>query len=101
MEMQHLFKWKHSQPDAILLTVRWHLRYNLSFRDLVKMMEEQELSIAHITIMRWVHQYGPYLEERVRPHLKSTNDSWRVDETLIKLKQETRGLRSVSGLYSL
>nr|EJQ80261.1 hypothetical protein IGC_02273 [Bacillus cereus HuA4-10] len=25
-------------------------------------MEERGLSIAHTTIMRWVHQYGPQLE---------------------------------------
>ena len=47
-------------------------------------MEERGLSIAHTTIMRWVHQYGPELDERVRRHLKPTNDSWRVDETYIK-----------------
>ena len=29
------------------------------FRNLVEMMEERGLSIAHTTIMRWVHQYGP------------------------------------------
>ncbi|OUB33354.1 IS6 family transposase [Bacillus thuringiensis serovar yunnanensis] len=88
MEKENLFKWKHYQPDIILLTIRWYLRYNLSFRDLVEMMEEQGLSLAHTTIMRWVHQYGPELNERIRKHLKSTNDSWRVDETYIKIKGE-------------
>ncbi|PRD05619.1 IS6 family transposase, partial [Bacillus sp. MYb56] len=29
MEKQNLFKWKLYQPDIILLTVRWYLRYNL------------------------------------------------------------------------
>ncbi|MCR8860696.1 MULTISPECIES: IS6 family transposase [Bacillus] len=86
MKKENLFKWKHYQPDIILLTVRWYLRYNLSFRDLVEMMEERGLSIAHTTIMRWVHQYGPELDERVRRHLKTTNDSWRVDETYVKVK---------------
>ncbi|TKI34656.1 IS6 family transposase, partial [Bacillus mycoides] len=86
MEKQNLFKWKHYQPDIILLTVRWYLRYNLSFRDLVEMMEERGLSLAHTTIMGWVHQYGPELDKRVRRHLKSTNDSWRVDETYVKVK---------------
>src|SRR6476620_10679347 len=86
MEKQNLFKWKHYQPDIILLTVRWYLRYNLSFRNLVEMMEERGLSIAHTTIMRWVHQYGSELDERVRRHLKPTNDSWRVDEIYIKVK---------------
>ncbi|SCN36064.1 Transposase [Bacillus cytotoxicus] len=74
------------QPDIILLTVRWYLRYNLSFRDLVEMMEERGLSLAHTTIMRWVHQYGLELDKRIRRHLKQTNDSWRVDETYIKVK---------------
>ncbi|MGE6619470.1 IS6 family transposase [Bacillus mycoides] len=88
MEQENLFKWKHYQPDMILLTVRWYLRYNLSFRDLVEMMEERGLSLSHTTIMRWVHQYGPELNERIRKHLKRTNDSWRVDETYIKIKGE-------------
>ncbi|UNT71731.1 IS6 family transposase (plasmid) [Bacillus sp. N447-1] len=86
MERKNWFKWKHYQPDIILLTVRWYLRYNLSFRDLVEMMEERGLSISHTTIMRWVHQYGPELDKRIRRYLKQTNDSWRVDETYIKVK---------------
>ncbi|AUB67029.1 IS6 family transposase (plasmid) [Bacillus cereus] len=86
MKKDNLFKWKHYQPNIIVLTVRWYLRYNLSFRDLVEMMEERGLSLAHTTIMRWVHQYGPELDQRIRCHLKQTNDSWRVDETYIKVK---------------
>ncbi|PFB91714.1 IS6 family transposase, partial [Bacillus cereus] len=86
MEKENVFKWKHYQPDIILLTVRWYLRYNLSFRDLVEMLEERGLSISHTTIMRWVHQYGSELDKRIRRHLKQTNDSWRVDETYIKVK---------------
>ncbi|AKR13151.1 transposase (plasmid) [Bacillus thuringiensis] len=85
MKKENLFKWKHYQPDLILLTVRWYLRYNLSFRDLVEMMKERGLSISHTTIMRWVYQYGPELDKRIRRHLKQTNDSWRVDETYIKV----------------
>ncbi|QWH75421.1 IS6 family transposase (plasmid) [Bacillus mycoides] len=88
MEKEYIFKWKHYQPDIILLTVRWYLRYSLSFRDLLEMMEERGLSLSHTTIMCWVHQYGSELNERIRQHLKRTNDSWRVDETYIKIKGE-------------
>ena len=35
MEKENIFKWKHYQPDIIVLTVRWYLRYHLSFRDLM------------------------------------------------------------------
>jgi len=38
------------------------------------------------TIMRWVHQYSPEIEKKIRRHLRPTNDSWRVDETYIKVK---------------
>ena len=30
--------------------------------------------------------YGPELEQRLRPHLKPTNKSWRVDGTYIRVK---------------
>ena len=58
------FKWKHFQPDIILLCVRWYLRYSLSYRDLVEMMEERGLSLAHTTIMRWIHEYAPKIDKR-------------------------------------
>ncbi|CAH2464485.1 transposase [Bacillus cereus VD118] len=86
MEKESIFKWKHYQPDIILLTVRWYLRYNLSFGDLVEMMEKRGLSLAHTTIMRWVHQYGPEFDKRIRRHPKQTNNSRRVNETYIKVK---------------
>ena len=35
-----------------------------------------------------VQQYAPELERRCRPHLKPTTDSWRVDETYIKVKKK-------------
>ncbi len=31
-----------------------------------------------------VLKYAPELDKRIRPHLKQTNDWWRVDETYIK-----------------
>ncbi|EJV42998.1 hypothetical protein IEK_05554 [Bacillus toyonensis] len=51
-------------------------------------MAERGIIVAHTTIMRWVHQYGPELDKRIRRHLKQTNDSWRVDETYIKVKNQ-------------
>ena len=44
--------------------VRWYLRFKLSLRDLVEMMAERGLSIAHTTIMRWVQRYAPEFEKR-------------------------------------
>ncbi len=85
MDQENPFKWRHYQPEIILLCVRWYLRYSLSYRDLEEMMVERGLQVDHTTIYRWVQRYAPELEKRVRPQLKQTNDSWRVDETYIKV----------------
>ena len=82
----NVFKWKHYEADMILLTVRWYLKYCLSYRDVAEMMKERGLNISHTTIMRWVHEFGPEIDKRIRPYLKPTNDSYRVDETYIKVK---------------
>ena len=80
------FKWKHFVGEIILQTVRWYLKYPLSYRNLKEMMAERGIKVDHTTIMRWVHQYSPEIEKRIRRHLRPTNDSWRVDETYIKVK---------------
>ncbi len=50
-------------------------------------MLERGLHVDHTTICRWVQRYAPDLEKRCRPHLKACNDSWRVDETYVKVKK--------------
>src|SRR5438128_12286142 len=87
MNQPNHFKWRHFEAEIILLCVRWYLRYSLSYRDLEEMMRERGLHVDHTTISRWVQHDAPELEKRSRPHLKATNDSWRVDETSIKVKK--------------
>ncbi len=87
MTEQHHFTWRHFQPEIILLCVRWYLRYALSYRDLEEMMAERGLSVDHTTIDRWVQAYAPAWDKRCRLHLKARNDSWKVDETSIKVKK--------------
>jgi len=81
------FKWCHFQAEINLLCVRWYLWYPLSYRNLEEMMIERGLSVNHTMIYRWVQHYAPELEKRCRPHLKVANDSWRVDETYVKVKK--------------
>ena len=50
------------------------------------MMSERGLKISHTTIMRGVHEFEPEIDKRIRPYLKPTNDSYRTDETYIKVK---------------
>lgn len=55
-------------------------------------MCDRGVAVDHSTLSRWVQKYAPELDKRIRPHLKPTNDSWRVDETYIKVKGEDRYL---------
>src|SRR6266567_5023593 len=87
MSHQSPFKWCHFESEIILLCVRWSLRSSLSSRDLEEMMRERGLHVDHTTISRWVQCYAPELDKRCRPHLKATTDSWRVDETYLKIKK--------------
>lgn len=81
-----LFKYRHFESEIILLCLRRYLRYALSYRDLEEMMVERGLCVDQTTIYRWVQHYAPILEKKCRVRLRSTNDSWRVDETYVKVK---------------
>ena len=50
------------------------------------------MDVHHTTVFRWVQEYSPELDKRCRPHLHLTNDSWRVDETYIKVKGKPKYL---------
>ena len=56
------------------------------------MVNERGMAVNHTTIFRWVQRYGPELDKRCRSYLHPTNDSWRVDETYIKVKGKDRYL---------
>jgi transposase-like protein len=45
-----LFKGRHFDREVIILCVRWYLRFKVSLRDLVEMMAERGLSMAHPTL---------------------------------------------------
>jgi transposase-like protein len=62
------FKWRQFEGQIILLCMRWHLRYCLSYRNLEEMMAERSLNLEHTTI--------PEADQR----------PWRVVMTYIKVK---------------
>jgi transposase, IS6 family len=80
------FKWKHYESEIITTCVRWYLKYPLSYRNLEDIMKERNVEVDHTTIYRWVNQYSTEINKRMRKYLNQTNDSWRVDETYIKVK---------------
>src|SRR6476660_1494175 len=81
-----LFKWRQFEPEVILLAVGWYLRFSLSYRDVEELLAERGLHADHVTVWRWGQRYAPEMERRLRSRLRPTNDSWRVDETYIRVK---------------
>ena len=59
IDIDRLFNGRHFDREVTVLCVRWYLRYKLSLRDLVEIMAERGLSLAHTTIMRWVKRFTP------------------------------------------
>jgi transposase-like protein len=84
--LDELFEGRHFDREVIVLCVRWYLRFKLSYRDLLEMMAERGLSLAHTTIMRWVHHYTPEFVRRWNRFARPAGSSWRVDDTYIKVR---------------
>jgi transposase-like protein len=59
---QSPFKWRHDAPEVTLLCVRR------------------------------VQRYAPEINKRMRPHLKMSGDSFRIDETYVEVGTEWKYL---------
>jgi putative transposase len=46
------------------------------------------LRVDHATIQRWVYKFTPLIEATFRKRRKTVDNSWRMDETYIKVKGE-------------
>ena len=86
------FKGRQSPGDIILMAVRWYLRYPLSFEQVSELLAERGVKVDPSCVWRWVQVYAPELNKRCLPHLKSTNKSYRVDETYIEVKGKEKYL---------
>jgi hypothetical protein len=52
-----IFRGYVFDADIILLCVRWYISYRLTYRDLVEMLAERGVGVAHTTILRWVLRF--------------------------------------------
>ncbi len=53
-------------PEVIVVTVRWYLRCNLSYRDLEELLAERGVEVDHVTVYRWVQRFTPLLAHAAR-----------------------------------
>ena len=76
----------------IVSAVRWYLRYPLAYLHVSELLGERGAFVDASCVWRWVQAYAPEINKRCRAHLKTTNKSYRVDETYIKVKGQDRYL---------
>ena len=98
--LDELFEGRHFDREVIVLCVRWYLRFKLSYRDLVEMMAERGLPLAHTTIMRWVHYFAPEFERRWNRFARPAGSSWRVDETYVNCSTVSTKVHSTLAGYA-
>jgi transposase-like protein len=55
-------------------------------------MRGKNVEFSHSLVWRWVQKYAPEINKRIRPHLKMSGTSYRVDETYIKVGKQWKYL---------
>src|SRR5467141_347505 len=86
IERDPIYRCRRFQSETIELCVRWYINYRLSYRDLVAMMAERGVVVAHSTIVRWVTRYVPEYEKRWNRFSRPVSTSWRTDETYLCIR---------------
>ena len=85
-ELLSKFKGFCFSPDVIMLFVYMKCRFSLSYRDLEEMMQIRGALVDHATLHRWVVRFAKLIADKVRQRKRLTNDSWRMDETYVKVR---------------
>lgn len=80
------FKGSHYPKDVILYAVFFYVRYAVSYRDLEEIMVERGVNVDYATLNRWVVKYSPEIAKAAQIKKCPTGQSWRMDETYIKVK---------------
>jgi transposase-like protein len=70
---------------VIALTVRWYVRYRLSYADVAEWLAERGLHVDRSTVYRWVQRFLPQFQAAARAYLRPVGDRWRVDESYCRL----------------
>src|SRR5690242_17355083 len=70
--------------EVIVVAVRRYLRYNLSYRDVEKLLVERGIEADHVTVYRRVQRFTPLLAGAARFTRHSPGERWHVDETYVK-----------------
>ena len=92
MLRQSPFKHHRFPRDIIFCSVRWYLRYPLSYQEVVDHLAERRITADRSTVYRWVQKIGPELTKRTEKHLRRANVNWHLDEAYVRVSGKSRYL---------
>jgi len=71
--------------DVIKRAVWIYFRFNLSFRDVEKLMIERGVDVSYETIRRWVDKFGATYAKRIKSRAEPPSPVWHLDEVCTKI----------------
>ena len=86
--------FKHHRYPSIIIkqAVYFKLRFTLSYRDVEELLAIRGVKVDHSTIQRWVFKFSKEIEYNMNQRKKQVTNSWRLDETYIKVSGKDRFL---------
>jgi putative transposase len=87
-----MYKGHRYSPIIIKQAVYFKLRFTLSYRDVEELLAIRGIKVDHSTIQRWVFKFSKEIEAKMNKRKRQVIDSWRLDETYIKVSGKDRYL---------
>jgi len=87
-----MYKHHRYSPIIIKQAVYFKLRCTLSYRDVEELLAIRGVKVDHSTIQRWVFKFSKEIEFNMNRRKKRVTNSWRLDETYIKVAGKDRYL---------
>lgn len=86
--------YKHHRYPTIIIkqAIYFKLRFTLSYRDIEELLAIRSVKVDHSTIQRWVFKFSKEIEHNMNQRKKQVTNSWRLDETYIKVSGKDRFL---------
>ena len=76
----------HRFPPQIIAHVVWlYARFNLSLREVEKLMLERDVDVSYETIRRWTVKFGALIAHVLRRRQPHPGDVWHLDEVVVKI----------------
>ena len=83
--LRRVIKRLYYPAEIMFMCVRCYVAYPLSLRHLENMMGERGVVVDHSTIHRWAMNMLPVLAVVCRRRKLPVGESWRMDETYVKV----------------